>query len=84
MSEADLQICMKELQTSLKYIEKNQKDYIEDNKADHTEIKKIISDWIENADKKYAPAWVADAIKFLIGAVALIIIGAILQQVLIN
>lgn len=82
MSEQDLQICMKELQTSLKYIEKNQKDYMEANKDDHIELKKIISDWIEHADERYAPIWAAQAIKFLIATMGLIIIGAILQQIL--
>lgn len=82
MSEQDLQICMKELQTSLKYIEKNQKEYTESNKVDHIEIKKMINDWIEHADDRYAPYWAAQAIKFLIATMGLVIIGAILQQIL--
>ena len=82
MSEQDLKICMKELQTSIRYIEENQKEYIRDNKIDHIEIKKIINDWIEHADERYAPIWAAQAIKFLIGTMVLIIIGAILQQIL--
>jgi cyclopropane fatty-acyl-phospholipid synthase-like methyltransferase len=82
MSEQDLQVCMKELQTSLKYIEKNQKEYTETNRTDHQELKKIIEDWIEKADEKYAPIWAAQAVKFLIGTMALIVIGAVLQQIL--
>jgi hypothetical protein len=82
MSDQDLQVCMKELQTSLKYIEKNQKDYMEDNKTDHIELKRIIEDWIISADEKYAPMWAAQAIKFLVGAVCLAVFGAMFSLVL--
>jgi hypothetical protein len=82
MSEQELKVCMKELQTSLKYIEKNQKDYMENNRSDHIEIKKMIEEWIISADEKYAPMWAAQAIKLLIGTMALLVIGAVFQQIL--
>lgn len=36
---------------------------------------------LEKTDSRYAPRWTADVLKFLIGAVAVVIIGAILSLV---
>ena len=59
----------------------NMKKTAEDNKdqntKEHTELKKLIEDFINSADNKYAPAWVG---KLVYGIISAIIIGLIVQS----
>lgn len=66
-----IQINMAELKVALQNIEKKQ---------DAMDIK--MDKWMECADQKYAPAWVANAMKFVMGAVSLAVIGAILSLII--
>jgi hypothetical protein len=53
--------------------------------ADLTEIKATIKDFIESADSKYAPRWVADLMKTGIGIITVSALGFlvwVLQQYL--
>lgn len=52
-----------------------------DNKTEHTEIKVLIKDFIETADKKYASKRVEQVFYSTLGAVALYIIYFVLKQV---
>lgn len=47
------------------------------NSTEHQEIKKMINDFIESADKKYAPSWIATAVKTFLGLLATATIGFI-------
>lgn len=55
---------------------------MQDIKEDVAEVKAMLGDFIQKADEHYAPKWVADAMKFVIGAVILAVLGAIMTLVL--
>lgn len=52
------------------------------NVAEHQEIKTIISDFIKQADKRYAPFWIATLIYFIIGGMLLYIAQQILDHLI--
>ena len=51
------------------------------NTLEHTEIKKIINDFIKSADKKYAPIWIQWAIQVIIGVIITGFIGLVYSLV---
>jgi hypothetical protein len=44
---------------------------------------KALKEWQKECEQKFAPRWVADAMKFIIGTLMLGVIGAILKIILI-
>ena len=58
------------------------KDSLEDNKKEHRELIEMLKSWREEAEKKFAPKWVADAMKFVMGVIAIAVIGAIMSLII--
>ena len=51
-------------------------------KGTTTRIESKLDDFIKCADKKYAPRWVAEAIKWTIGVVMFAVLGALLAKII--
>ena len=84
MSDADLkniQINMAKLETNLDNLTNKLEEHNIDQKKDIKDIKDTINNFIKEADKKYAPMWVAEGfkwgIKIVITAVILTILSII-------
>ena len=73
---------MKDDLTKMKICLTGVKKDIEYLKISVNDLNKTMQDFIVKADKRFAPRWVADAMKFVIGAVTLVLIGAILALIL--
>ena len=73
-----LQINMATFEEKLKNFDKKLDDYIIKQKGDTAELKKIINDFIESADRKYAPIWTARAITWFI----ILVVGAVIVSLL--
>ena len=74
-----LNICMSTMKKDIEYI----KESLTDNKLDHEKMMEKIDRWIETSEKRFAPKWTADVIKWTGGVVGTAIILYILSKVLI-
>ena len=74
----NLNICMNTMKTDIGYI----KDALVENKQQHKDIMEKMEEWIVASKKEFAPKWVADAMKFLMGGVSLAVLGAIMALIL--
>ena len=74
----NLQKNMIRIQTDIEYI----KDALVDNKDEHKIILDKMDRWIEASEKKFAPKWVADVIKWAGAIVGAIIITALLGLII--
>jgi len=73
----NLKICMNTMKNDIGYI----KDALEDNKEQHKEILEKIEGWIKSSKKEFAPKWVADAMKYIIGAFAIALIAKFMNLI---
>ena len=74
----NLNICMNTMKTDIGYI----KEALVENKEQHKEIMEKMEEWIAASKREFAPKWVADAMKFIMGGVSLAILGAIMTLIL--
>lgn len=73
--ENKLEISMAEVKKDISYI----KDALVENKEQHADITKLITDFINSAESKYAPMWSAQAMKAVIFLIVAGIIGGIFK-----
>ena len=73
----NLQKNMIQMQTDISYIKKA----LDENKEEHKEILQKIEGWIQSSKKEFAPKWVGDAMKFIVGAIALAIIAKFMNLI---
>lgn len=69
-----------QIETTLEYIKKEQ----DLNKGDHAEIKKMIKDFTESADKKYASKTTESLVYGLVTLILLAFVGAIIKIIIIG
>ena len=74
----NLKIIMNTMKNDIGYI----KIALEENKDQHKEMMDKMEAWIACSKKEFAPKWVADAMKFIMGGVSLAILGAIMTLIL--
>lgn len=60
-------------------VENEVKNLKDNNTKEHTEIKKLIKDFIESADDKYAPRWLMTVLSWIAGILALVIAMGIVK-----
>ena len=72
-----LNICMNTMKTDIGYI----KEALVENKEQHKEIMEKMEEWIAASKRDFAPKWVADAMKFLMGAIALGVIAKFMNLI---
>jgi len=72
-----LQNNMVKIQADIGYI----KEALTDNKKEHKEIIEKIEGWIKSSKKEFAPKWVADAMKYIIGAFAIALIAKFMNLI---
>jgi hypothetical protein len=78
----EIKINMAKFETKLESFGDKLNEHISDQKNDLEGLKKLITDFVDSADNKYAPMWTADAIKWTIvtvmGAIILAVLGLII------
>jgi len=72
-----LNICMNTMKTDIGYI----KEALVENKQQHKDIMEKMEEWIVASKRDFAPKWVADAMKFLMGAIALGVIAKFMNLI---
>jgi len=72
-----LKLCMNTMKNDIGYI----KEALTDNKKEHKEIIEKIEGWIKASKKEFAPKWVADAMKYIIGAFAIALIAKFMNLI---
>jgi len=73
----NLNICMNTMKTDIGYI----KEALVENKQQHKDIMEKMEEWIVASKRDFAPKWVADAMKFLMGAIALGVIAKFMNLI---
>ena len=73
----NLNICMNTMKTDIGYI----KEALVENKQQHKDIMEKMEEWIAASKRDFAPKWVADAMKFLMGAIALGVIAKFMNLI---
>lgn len=80
----EIKLNMVKFETNLENFGNRLDEHIKDQKNDLEGLKKIITDFIDTADEKYAPMWTAEAVKWTIGlvmgAVILALVGLVLAK----
>ena len=74
----NLKLIMNTMKTDIGYI----KDALVENKEQHKDIMEKMEEWIAASKREFAPKWVADALKFIMGGVSLAILGALMTLIL--
>jgi hypothetical protein len=57
-----LQICMQKVETTLSFLEKNQKENTDLNRIEHREMLDKMEAWMSHIDANYAKKWVEEEI----------------------
>jgi len=78
----NLKNCMNLLKKDLSFIRESMVSYHANNKEEHEKIIEKLDKWIISSKKEFAPKWVADVMKFIIGAIGLALIGALMVLIL--
>ena len=73
----NLKIIMNTMKNDIGYI----KEALDENKEQHKDIKEKMEEWIAASKRDFAPKWVADAMKFLMGAIALGVIAKFMNLI---
>jgi len=68
---------MNTMKTDIGYI----KEALVENKQQHKDIMEKMEEWIAASKRDFAPKWVADAMKFLMGAIALGVIAKFMNLI---
>jgi len=74
----ELKINMVKLQKDIAYI----KESLTDNKSDHEKMMEKIDKWIEASERRFAPKWTADVIKWTGAIVGATVITALLSLII--
>jgi len=73
----NLKIIMNTMKNDIGYI----KEALDENKEQHKDIMEKMEEWIVASKRDFAPKWVADAMKFLMGAIALGVIAKFMNLI---
>jgi len=73
----NLKIIMNTMKNDIGYI----KEALDENKEQHKDIMEKMEEWIAASKRDFAPKWVADAMKFLMGAIALGVIAKFMNLI---
>ena len=71
------EVIMAQITKDISYI----KQSLDKNDEQHKELFEKIESWLHEAEQRFAPKWVADVVKFILGAVGIIIIGAFMTLI---
>ncbi len=70
------------LKVQVDNIEKKVDEGFKNAKEDNSELKKMITDFIEKSENRFASKWVENAIKWFIGLVMTMVLSAIIYLVI--
>lgn len=74
----NLIISMTNISKDVEYI----KQSLTENKEDHLAMMKRIDDWIDSSNKRFAPKWAADILKWAGAIVGAVVLTAVISLVI--